>query len=486
MAGGDTNRQRKFIDILDDDSLLTIFYHCRPDFSEEDGIDTGGVDSRIDIRVPGGKWERERWWYKPTQVCRRWRHLILASPSYLGLSLVCVSGTPVADMLAHSPPFPLIIDSLNLSSDIPATNEEGTCLALAHHDRARRIRLRMRVQQLMRIIAAIDGSFPLLEHLYICPLTPPDTNWPLPSTLRAPRLRHLVLHNIAFPIGSPLLAGLVTLSLEYINPFANFSPNELLQQLSLIPHLETFNISFYPPLSNEDIEIQLFQMPLPTHVTLPALRWFGFEGPSSYMATVLPWITMPLLEVIEVVSTTSNPLTSSIIFFLQSMSETENPGLCSVKVTFYNVHIIITMYPHKRTDVSTLRLRLLCSHPALGLASTVEVFDLIKAVFTDAESLTLEDKTSSEFLKDFAIRTESRWRELLKSFNKVQTLYVSGGNLIEGLSRSLRPRNRESAIELLPMLRVLSCPKGSHVGKSCRSFIASRRKTGYPVTISHH
>jgi len=486
MAGGDTDRRRKFIDILDDDSLLTIFYHCRPDILEEDGIDTGDIDSRIDIRVPDGKWERERWWYKPAQVCRRWRHLILASPSYLGLSLVCMTGTPVADMLAHSPPFPLIIDSLSLGSHIPAKNEEGTRLALEHHDRVRRIRLRMRAPQLMRLIAAIDGPFPLLEHLYICPLTPPDTNWPLPSTLRAPHLRHLVLHNIAFPIGSPLLAGLVTLSLEYINPLAIFSPNELLQQLSLIPHLETFDISFYPALSNEDIEVQLLQMPLSTHATLPALRWFGFEGPSAYMATVLPRITTPLLEVIEVVSTTSNPLTSSILFFLQSMCETENPMLCSVKVTFYNVHIIITMYPHKRTGMSTLRLRLLCSHPALGLESMVEVFDWIKAVFTEAESLTLEDKTSSELLKEFAIRAESRWRELLKSFNNVQTLRVSGGNLIEGLSRSLRPHNGESAIELLPMLRVLSCPKGSRVGKSCRSFIAVRRKAGYPVTISHH
>jgi len=194
---------------------------------------------------------------------------------------------------------------------------------------------------------------------------------------------------------------------------------------------------------------------------------------------------MPLLEVIEVVSTTSNPLTSSILFFLQTMSETENPGLSSVKVTFYNVHIIITMYPHKRTGMSTLRLRLLCSHPALGLESTVEVLDSIKAVFPEAESLTLEDKTSSDFLKEFAIRAESRWRELLKSFNNVQTLHVSGGNLIEGLSRSLRPHNGKSVIELLPMLRVLSCPKGSHVGKSCRSFIAARRRAGHPVIISH-
>ena len=39
------------------------------------------------------------------------RHLILASPSHLRLSLVCRSGTP--DMLVHTPPIRLIIDQVH-------------------------------------------------------------------------------------------------------------------------------------------------------------------------------------------------------------------------------------------------------------------------------------------------------------------------------------------------------------------------------------
>jgi len=88
--------------------------------------------------------------------------------------------------------------------------------------------------------------------------------------------------------------------------------------------------------------------------------------------------------------------------------------------------------------------------------------------------------------KKRAIRTGSRWRELLKSFDKVRTLHVSGNDLIEGLSLSLQPHDGESAIELLPMLRVLTFPKGSYVGESCRSLIAIRRNAGHPVTISYH
>jgi hypothetical protein len=50
-----------------------------------------------------------RWWYTLAHVCQRWRNIILGSTTYLGLSLLCTYGTPVADMLAHSPPLPLVV-----------------------------------------------------------------------------------------------------------------------------------------------------------------------------------------------------------------------------------------------------------------------------------------------------------------------------------------------------------------------------------------
>jgi len=105
MTHGDTNRPRTCTDILDDESLLNIFYHCRPPVLLVEG-DGNCID------LLGGGWEPKYWWYKLAWVCHRWRRLILASPSYLGISLVCTSGTPVAAMLARSPPFPLIIDHL--------------------------------------------------------------------------------------------------------------------------------------------------------------------------------------------------------------------------------------------------------------------------------------------------------------------------------------------------------------------------------------
>jgi hypothetical protein len=99
------------IHILDDDSLLNVFYIYRPSLL--------GDEEEDDARFMGGAegWIRGRWWYRLAHVCQRWRNLILGSASYLRLSLVCTYGTPVADMLAHSPPLPLAIDYTNEPHD---------------------------------------------------------------------------------------------------------------------------------------------------------------------------------------------------------------------------------------------------------------------------------------------------------------------------------------------------------------------------------
>src|SRR6266446_4331160 len=98
--------QTNSIHILDNDSLLNIFYLYRPAILD-------GDENENELITGGKDWDRERWWYRLAHVCKRWRILLLASTSYLGLSLVCTYGTPVADMLAHSPPLPLLIDYFN-------------------------------------------------------------------------------------------------------------------------------------------------------------------------------------------------------------------------------------------------------------------------------------------------------------------------------------------------------------------------------------
>ena len=49
---------------------------------------------------------------------------MLESAFHLHLSLVCARGTPVANMLAHSPPVPLVIDHFDGYYDFTAEDEE--------------------------------------------------------------------------------------------------------------------------------------------------------------------------------------------------------------------------------------------------------------------------------------------------------------------------------------------------------------------------
>ena len=107
----DNSRRTVLIHILDDDSLLHVFYLYQPLFRDEDGI--------ADWRNKG------RWWYALAHVCRRWRNIILGSATYLGLSLHCTNGTPVAEMLAHSPPLPLVVGYFIKDRELTTEDEEG-------------------------------------------------------------------------------------------------------------------------------------------------------------------------------------------------------------------------------------------------------------------------------------------------------------------------------------------------------------------------
>jgi hypothetical protein len=66
-------------------------------------------------------------------------------------------------MLNHSPPLPLIIGYDEKDGYITAEDEEGIIHSLEQHDRVRRVRLRLPVQTVQKLIAAINEDYPILE-----------------------------------------------------------------------------------------------------------------------------------------------------------------------------------------------------------------------------------------------------------------------------------------------------------------------------------
>ncbi|KAF8460880.1 hypothetical protein DFH94DRAFT_700166 [Russula ochroleuca] len=438
------------IHILDDDSLLNIFYIYRP------AIFDGDKD--YDARIGGGaEWDRERWWYKLAQVCRRWRILILESPSYLSLCLVCTYGTPVADMLAHSPPLPLVIDFFRGYRDVTAEDEEGIILALEQRHRVRHVRLQMPILKMQKLIMAVDEEYPMLEYLV---MEPPNDDKSsalmLPETLQAPHLRHLMLVDFVLPIRSRLLTtavSLVTLALYMESPSVYFQPNALLYWLSFMPQLETLVISFVFHVPNRDVERQPMQTPILTHVTPPNLRCFEFHGVSTYLEAVLCRITTPRLETLCI--RFFNQITVSIPSLVQFVNTTENIGFDGVIFQFYREKVYAGMFSRAEPQVFPLHIKIPCWHLDWQVSSVAQIFNSLNQISSTVEHLTFRHEVHSLSSEEHNEVDRSEWRKLLRSFSNVKTLQVDDG-LVNELSHSLRLDDGDLPLDLLPELQEIT------------------------------
>ena len=467
------------IDALDDDSFINIFRLYRPDLQDE--------EESNDLRIlQGGEWRRERWWYKLVHVCRRWRSLILGSASHLGLSLLCTRRTPVADMLAHSPPLPLVIDHADKDLNITPEDEVGIRLALQHHHRVRRIRLAVSVPYLPKLINAIDKEFPILEHLYIDPLYYDDNGFVLPETFRAPKMRHLILLNFALPVGSTILStttGLITFSLNYIPSYISWNPNDLLHQVSSMPQLRTLGISFRSTVPNSDVGRWVVNTPNVTHVTLPNLRWLGFQGGSTYMEALLPRITAPLLEKLQIYFL--NELTVFTPNLQQFISNAKNLKFTSASLEFGKMGFALQAYPCEGSRKYALSIQVYRLGHNWPLFSTAQILGVLGPVFSSvvyvALGVSAQNHMTWSKLPRYNDVDRAHWRGILRSFNNMKALHVKRG-LIKEISRALTVRDGDSTMELIPELEELMYSAVDPCGLF-DTFVDARRQAGHPVTL---
>ena len=475
------NRSRTpSIHILDDYSLLHIFYLYRPFLlgEDEDNEDNGAR------RLWGGDegWVRGRWWYNLAHVCRRWRNIILGSASYLELSLVCTYGTPVADMLAHSPPLPLAIEYRGRFGEMAAEDEEGIILALKQRNRVLRVRLVKPVTSLRKLIAAMDDEYPILEFLVIqLPIEDKSTTLIFPETLQAPHLRSLSLTGFALPIGLLTTAvGLVTLSLWMVHPSTYFQPNTLLQWISLMPQLEMLAICFEFPIPSRDVERQLTDTPIIAHVTLPNIRHFQFRGVPTYLEALVHRITAPRLE--RLITDFYNQLTFFVPRLWQFVNAAENLRFGSAKFRFLRNGGDVWVYPRGEAEMPGLVISVFCWHLDWQVSSMAEIINSLSQVFSAVEHLTFvhyeHDQSSEEHNE--VDRTE--WRRLLRPFNNVKTLRIWNG-LVDDLSRCLRLEDGEPPLEVLPELQELTYYGSGNIGDEFASFVDARRNAGRPITL---
>jgi hypothetical protein len=464
LIGFISNRDHSPIHILNNDVLLNIFHLYRLDDPDE-------IEDENDML--NFNWSRRhsscQWWYKLSHVCRLWRNIILESPSWLDLHLLCTFGVPVVDMLAHSPPLPLTIDYPKTPiQKITAEDESGILLALSHRDRIRRIDLR-NLPNMEKFVTVMDGQFPILERMYISSY--PKAPVVLPETFQAPNLRHLELSATSLPIGSPLLtttaAGLVTLELIDTPASAYFPPSYILTRLSLMPQLERLTIEFD---SDRDVERQSRQ--IPDTIILSNLCRFVFGGTATYLEGLVACISVPSLSILHLNLSSQLPFTvPRLCQFIQS---SENLTFRAVQVTFGVLAFCLHAVPWKRDNPLTLYI-------APGdfdrqVASAVQFFGTLSPVLSVVEQVVFSSYRPSAWNNNV---DRSQWRELFRPFSNAKILYLQG-HLI---SRSLQSDDEESPLNVLPNLKEIGYSGGSDARDAFITFLNERQVAGHPVSL---
>jgi hypothetical protein len=370
------------------------------------------------------------------------------------------------------------MDYVDRRWDVTIRVEKRILVGLRQRDRIRRIRFYGHASSLQKFVAAMDEEFPTLEHLCIGPEAKDDNALVLPPTFRAPHLRHLVLRNASLPIGSPLLmtAGLVTLWLDDVPSSAQFSPGDLLTQLSLMPQLETFGIEFQSPAPDH---YNMLHSSIMVPATLPNLRWFMFGGASTYLEALLPSMTTPLLEKFTIYFPAQS--TFSTPSLLQFMRTTGNLRFPIAKLVFREQDVAVVMFPHEGAKTYSFLMHVRCSTLAAQVSSMAQICDVLSPVFSSAVDLTLTDEGH-----EFYFAEHPEWRRLLGSFNGARTLHVISV-FIWSVSRSLKfddhDREPTPTPELLPELKELSYSSAIDVSSLFAPFINTRRDSGRPVTL---
>ena len=450
-----------------------MFYLCRPFLGDEDVIED---------------WtHNEYWWYRYAHVCQRWRNVILGSATYLGLSLVCTYATPVADMLAHSPPLPLIVGYFTKHRKLTAEHEEGIIIALAQRNRVRRVRLGNPATIIQNLIAAMDEEFPILEYLCITLLTEDNSSiLRFPETFQAPLLRHLDLRGFALPIASRLLTtsmGLVTLHLDMVDPSTYFYPNTLLQWISHMPQLETLIIYFQFSIPNRDVERQLTHTPIIAPITLPNLHNFGFRGISTYLEALVHQIAAPRLEKLTIEF--FNQLTFSCPRLLQFIDVAGNLRFGSAVLTFSNELVGAALYPLgvpvEETKLYGLGIVVKCYHLDWQVSSIAQISDSLGQIFSGVELLVLQQNVHSRSPEEHNEVDRTECRKLLRPFSNVKTLRIQN-RLIKDFSRFLELEDGELPLQLLPKLHRLEHYSSWENLGPIRTLIDARQNAGRPVT----
>ena len=414
-------------------------------------------------------------------VCRRWRHVILASPLHLDLTVVCTSKTPTRESLDIWPPFPIAI---HFSPCDHPDDIENVVAALQQPDRITDIRFdSLTRSDLMRYPVMMKRQFSVLKYLSLGWVKMMgDDEVVLPDGFlggSAPSLQTLLLEGIAFPGLPSLLSSttqLVTLQLSSV-PSIGCIPSEVMATcLIALPNLQELGIEFQPRFLHDFFYTDQSSS---THAVLPSLAFFHFKGDSNYLEDLLARIDAPILQAFSATLCNDIIHLPQLLRFVSSVGRLGPPIRAMVNLELRR--ILLKFTPSDRFELSITSeyfieriLPMICGELS-PLLSHVESLDLYCTPLQQGKPL-----------MPIYFKHGRHWRDCLRPFISVKSLYVSK-KLWPEFWNSVRIFGKMAG-EILPELRTLfledSQPSGStRTQRAIESFVALRELSDRPITI---
>ncbi|KAI0003331.1 hypothetical protein BJV74DRAFT_525123 [Russula compacta] len=451
------------IDVLPDEVLLDVFHFY-------------GKKLTMD----------EWWWTRLARVCQRWRSIILVSPHFLDLKIICTGRTPTRTSLDTWPPFPILITWLPERFDPKGVKEQDNIIAaLEHHDRISHISLGYLPNNILgRFVTLMQEPLPALTHLRLS--SSPSANGPgpapvLPETFlggSAPRLRSLTLSGVAFPTLPTLLlssSDLVYLNLSKIRSSMFTSPEMVVTCLGVLPNLRELFIEIKPGPTPQGPTSH----PPSSRTVLPSLTLFDLKGISKHLDDLVSRVDTPLLNTLHIqfpLGTDPSIDLSRLNRFIIRADRLWPFNRARLGLEFWSTRVSLG----PRTV-----LHLGCD-PRQQLSSTVQLCNRISPLLSHVEQLIIRSANLTElWWRDVRPALRVLNLELFRPFISVQNLYVCE-ELAIPFAVALRDLTQDRVMEVLPSLRSLSF-EGPHPSRSLQEtverFLALRMKSNHPVSL---
>jgi hypothetical protein len=424
---------------------------------------------------------------------------LFATPTRLGITLVCNSRTPVADLLPNAPPLPLIVYWGNPGTLDTDKSVKNVLLALKHRDRVRRMTLHLSEESLRKVLSAMDGPFPMLEtlQLYCSTYGTLNSSTKLPIKFEAPNLRHLQVSDLKLlPPSIRLLSNvttrpsIVTLTVGEITT----KPETLTECLALMPHLKVLKIGVFfsipsEPTASKEKSLCTGSQPESPSLALTDLEQFEFQGTFQYLEALAARIGAPFLKKLSI--TVSNEVNDSVDldtttfkYLSRLISGAAGLAFQFARVRFKDGFSIVLDHDELWTGRGAFELRFYDRgyHFDANIRLVANICRALAPTPSAVQSLLLEDGNRNSWQQKPG---REAWRELFRVFDNVKTLRAAG-RFVGELQKALAPYANDEgpgSTALLPMLQEIVSHVRYGPEDDFAAFVQARQMAGSPVRV---